>query len=263
MEWVRGVRSDGLQPGMDFMGLRECPQMVLVLLGQRQQVPEHQDGGVVGDRDLDLRQPFLDGQLADELAQGNEKRAHRRRQHLAFVHLGDVGRAPLAETHHRAARRQITHREARAVAIAPFRAVGDGQHGFRRDLADALEAVLQPALLGRHLRALVGVLRGAAAADTEVRAARRAPAGGGLENRAGAADLELGLLLENPDRRAFPGQGAFDEHDLALRVARHPAALGIEGVDAENQVFQSERNSCQCGSVRFSSEARSRLHSCA
>jgi hypothetical protein len=131
------------------------------------------------------------------------------------------------------------------VAITPFRPVGDGQHGFGLDLADALEAVLQPALLGRHLRALVGVLRGAAAAHAEVRAQRFAAAGRGFQDGSRAGDVELGFAANFSGCHPLPRQGAFDEHDLAFRVARHAAALGIKGVDAENQVFQSERNSCQ------------------
>jgi hypothetical protein len=99
-------------------------------------------------------------------------------------------------------------------------------------LADALEAVLQPALLGRHLRALVGVLRGAAAADAEVRAARRAPAAEG-SRRDRAPAFELASLLENPTLGALAGQRALDEHHLAFGVARHAAPLGIERVDAE------------------------------
>jgi len=59
------------------------------------------------------------------------------------------------------------------------------------------------------------------------------------------------------------GQCTLDEHNLALRVARDAATLGVERLDAEDQVFQSDRNSRQCGSARFSSTVRSRLHSSA
>ena len=121
---------------------------------------------------------------------------------------------------------RIAHREPRAVAVAPFRAVGDRQHGFGLDLADALEAVLQPALLGRHLRALVGVLRGAAAADAEVRAERLAPAGGGLEDRGGAAGCRTWACSEKPGPTArSPGKAPSTNTTLpsGLRATPRPS----------------------------------------
>ena len=44
-------------------------------------------------------------------------------------------------------------------------------------------------------------------------------------------------------------------------IARDAAAFGVKRIDAEDQVFQSERNSRQCGSARFSIAARTRSHS--
>src|SRR6185295_7880806 len=133
----------------------------------------------------------------------------------------------------------------------------DRQQGLGLDLADALKAILQPALLRRHLRALVGVLRGAAAADAEMRAARLAPARAVMRDRGGRADIELAALFEDPHLRVLARQRALDEDHLALGAARDAAALVVEGVDVELQAFQSERNFCQCGSGRFSSCVRS------
>src|SRR5436309_1598204 len=52
------------------------------------------------------------------------------------------------------------------------------------------------------------------------------------------------------------GQRALDEHDLAVRLARDAAPLGVEPVDVEDQFFQSERNSVQCGRFCFSRNVR-------
>src|SRR4029079_10559199 len=57
-------------------------------------------------------------------------------------------------------------------------------------------------------------------------------------------------------RRAFAGQRAFDEDHLAVRLARDAAPLGVEPGDVEDQFFQSERNSCQCGWFCFSMKPR-------
>src|SRR6185295_6419654 len=121
------------------------------------------------------------------------------REHGALAHVGDVGRAPLAEAdQHAALLLHPPHGGPRAVPVAPLLAVDDRQQAFGLHLADTLEAVLQPALLRRHLRALVGVLRGAAAADAEMRAARLAPARAVVADRGGRADVELAALLEDP-----------------------------------------------------------------
>src|SRR5687767_10593 len=102
----------------------------------------------------------------------------------------------------------MAHRKPRAMAVAPFRTVDDRQQGFGRHFADALEAVFQPALLGGHLRALVGVLRGAAAADPEVRAARFAPAWRRIENRGRPGDVELALAGQLLEGDSFTGESA-------------------------------------------------------
>ena len=45
------------------------------------------------------------------------------------------------------------------------------------------------------------------------------------------------LLLHEADRRALPGQRAFDEHHLAFGQARDAAPFGVEALDLENYRF--------------------------
>jgi len=102
------------------------------------------------------------------------------------------------------------------------------------------------------------VLRGAAAADAEMRAARHAAARGIVQPPNGAAQIEFGSLAENVDRRALAGQRILDEHHLAVGLARDAAPLGVQPFNLEDQFFQSERNSSQCGSFCRSRNARSK-----
>ena len=181
---------------------------------------------------------------------------------MALAHIGDVSRAPLAETDHYAALLlDAAHREPGSAPIAPLLAVDDRQQHFRLYFSNASQVVLQAALFRGHLRRGVGVLRRAAAAHAEVRAARRAAAGRLAQYFNGPGDVEFRFLLENPAGDAFARQCAFDEHHLAFVVARDTASLGVERLDAEDQAFQSDRNSRQCGRFCFSRAVLSRLHS--
>ena len=74
------------------------------------------------------------------------------------------------------------------------------------------------------------------------------------------SNLRLPVTLTG---NALAGQRAFDEHHLAFGVARDAAPFGVERFDVEDQLFQSERNSRQCGSGRFSSVLRTSAHSSA
>src|SRR5262249_62245802 len=112
--------------------------------------------------------------------------------------------------------------------------------------------LLGPAWLRGHRGARVRVLRAAAAAHAEMRAARRLPAGGASQHPGEAADLERGLLPQELEIDFLAGERALDEHHLAFGVAGDAAPLGVERFDAQVH-FQSDRNSRQCGSVRFSS----------
>ena len=93
------------------------------------------------------------------------------------MHVGNIGRAALAEADHHALVVHVAHREARAMAIAPFLARDHRQDALGLDSADARQVLQQPVFLSGHLRGEVGVLRRAAAADAEVRAARHSAAG--------------------------------------------------------------------------------------
>ena len=100
------------------------------------------------------------------------------------------------------------------------------------------------------------MLRGAAAADAEMRAARRAAAGRFGEQAVGAAEVEALAAGHDLHRGPLAGQRALDEHHLAVGLARDAAPLGVEPVDLEDQFFQSERNSAQCGRFCFSRKLR-------
>src|SRR5713101_5843760 len=153
---------------------------------------------------------------------------------MALAHIGDVSRAPFAKAdHHAALLLDAAYRETGSAPIAPLLAVDDRQQHFRLHFSNASQVVLQAALLRRHLRRGIGVLRRAAAAHAEVRAARRAAAGGLAQYFRGSAEVEFRFHLENPAGDALARQCAFDEHDLAFGVARDTASLGVERVDAE------------------------------
>ncbi len=242
------------------MALRERPQPRLVRVAQRLEMAEQQHRRALPGRDLDLRQALADGQSGDQFAQRRDQPGDRRRQHLAARHVGDEGRAPLAEAHQRAALAfHVAGREAGAAPVAPFLAVDDGQQALGLHLADAREAVLQPALLGGHLGAGVRVLGDAAAAAAEVGTARLSPAEGGLEDAGSLRQLELALVAYFPGLHPLGAEGALDEDDLALGIARDATALGVQRQDVQD--FQRDRNSFQCGAFSFSSASRRSLHS--
>jgi hypothetical protein len=100
------------------------------------------------------------------------------------------------------------------------------------------------------------MLGGAAAADTEVRAARHPPSRSLIQKPGGATEIEVLAAGHDLHRRAFAGERAFDEDDLAVRLARDAATLDVEPRDVEDQFFQSDRNSCQCGWFCFSMKPR-------
>ncbi|GAO23448.1 hypothetical protein ALISP_3268 [Alicycliphilus sp. B1] len=99
------------------------------------------------------------------------------------------------------------------------------------------EVVLQHALLHGHLRAGIQVLHLAAAAGARVQAEMRTA---GPHAQAGfAVDLgEAGLLpvvllAMGVGADQFGGQGAVDEHDLAVALARHALGVHVHGRDFE------------------------------
>ena len=82
-----------------------------------------------------------------------------------------------------------------------------------------------------------------------------------VEQALGAAEVEALAAGHDPNGRALAGQRAFDEHHLAVGLARDAATLGVEALDVENQFFQSERNSPQWGRFCFSMNVRRRASS--
>ena len=214
---------------------------------------QHQRGGVVTHRDLDLRQAAVHREPFDQRAQRIDERRDAFGQHRALVHVGDVGGAALAKAHHHALLVHAAHREPRPVPVAPFVAADHGQDALGLDFANARQVLQQPVLLGSHLRGEVGVLRGAAAADAEMRAARRAPAGRFDQQAADAPEIETTAAGHDLHGGALAGQRAVDEQHLAVRRARDAAPLGVQAGDIDRQLCQSDRNSCQCGSGRRAS----------
>jgi hypothetical protein len=203
---------------------------------------QHQDGelgrrvvGARADRDLDLRQAIADRERSDELAQRHQQRRDRRRQHVAFAHVGDVARLALVEADQDAALLDhVADRQPRARPVAPRRPVHRRAAERRRHVADALERVLERALLGGDLELRRRVLQRAAAAGAEVRAARHDAVGRRALDARRARELPGRLALERLDHDALAGQPALDEDGLALD-ARDAAALGVERADVDGE----------------------------
>ena len=107
-----------------------------------------------------------------------------------------------------------------------------GEHDLRFHSADVREAVFQHPLFRRHLRALVQVLVGAAAAGAEPAATRGHAKRAGPEYLAGLCLLETGFLAVAAVAHEFAGQGALDEEGLALEVA-DTTAFVVQGFDEE------------------------------
>ncbi len=260
VERRRALRPARLQPDLHMRRVGERTQQAEVGVAERLQVAEDEHHGLVAHRHLDLRHTVPDRQPADKRAQPRDQRRHVRRQDQAALHVGDERGAALAKADHRAAfLLDVAHREPRAPAVAPLLAVDRREHRFGLHLADALEAVLEPALLGGDLGARVGVLDGAAAAILDPGAGRHAAAARRLEHGDRARGVELGLGAQHLGVDGLAAERALDEHDLAFGIARDAVAAGIERVDA--QPDQRARNSRQCGALSFSSAPRSSAHS--
>src|SRR5207302_11334140 len=96
---------------------------------------------------------------------------------MALAHIGDVSRAPLAETDHYAALLlDAAHREPGSAPTPPLLAVDERQQHLRLHFSNATQAVLQPALPRGHRRRGDGLLRRAAPARAACPSARRAAA---------------------------------------------------------------------------------------
>jgi len=208
--------------------------------------------------------PVADRQLPDQLAQARDQRRSAGRQDLAALHVRDVGRPAFAKTDQRAARWHVADRKARAAPISPLFSVDRRQQAFRAHLADPPQAILEPALFRGDLRARVGVLRRAPAADAEIRAARRPARRRLAQDRNRARDVERAFALQRTRLDGFARQGALDEHDLAFGVAADPAPFGVERGNIQRQpLFQRSRNSRHAGACCAAIQSRSSAHSLA
>ncbi len=127
-------------------------------------------------RELDLRQRGR-GSTARRPARAARAAAPRcaRGSTAQLRHVGDVARLPLVEAdQHAALLRHVAHRQPRAVAVAPRRSVDRRQHLLpARTRPMCHSASSSTRCLAATCARGVEVLQRAAAADAEVRAARR------------------------------------------------------------------------------------------
>ena len=159
-------------------------------------------------------------------------------EHVALFDVGHkVAFALMKTDQHRAFFAHKAHRQARAVAVAPGRALDGAHHGLRFDLADVPEVVFQHALLYGHLGTGVQVLHLAAAAriglQTEMRAGR-AHALGRLNVDLGQRAL-LKAVFAAVDMCAdhFKRQRAVNKNDFAVGAVGDALGFKIEGFDGQ------------------------------
>ncbi len=218
-ERMHRFRASRLQEDRKARGLRKREQARQVFGAQRLEVAEDQRNRPVAGDEFDLRDAALAIQGIDqrgELGNAFAKRGHDR---MAMAEFGHETRIEFAETDHRAAfLLHEANRETSLSPITPGRVDQWLQHGLRLDVAQPGQVLQQHVLLGGDLLVLVEMLQHASGADAEVRAARRNPVRRRLEHLKGLAFVEMpiatGLLYPNQ----FAGQGARDEHGLAVQA---------------------------------------------
>src|SRR5262249_34354178 len=200
---------------------------------RRFQHAKYQHGARIADRDLDLRQPAAYRKRIDQLAQRGDERAYGRGKHVATGHLRNVAAVTLVEPDQRPALlRHVTHRQSRAVAIAPRRTVYRRQDLLRMQPADMPQIAFEDTLLGGHLVAQIEVLQGATSALSEKRTTRHRARGARLVHRRQGGDFVAGLLAMREGAHDLARQGALDEDGLAV-AARDSAPFLIQGFDDE------------------------------
>ena len=242
IEQMSGLGPFGLQPPLHAMQRGEVAQMLRVNRRQRLQVAQHQRGDAVARGEFDLWQSFALFHAADQLAQRHQQGTHFGRQHGAQLHVGHVAALALVKAdQHGAFLDDMPHAQTRAAPVAPGRAFDGPQHALCLDLRKVPQVVFQHALLHRHLCRGVQVLHLAAAARPRVQAEVLATRAHAL--RAFARDgrdlalLPLVLLACHIHLHTLGGQGAFNEHHLAVGAVRH--ALGFEVQRLHLQPFVS------------------------
>ncbi len=153
------LRPLGLQPDLDLVLVGEGLELGFVVGRHRRHDAEHQRGQAFADGDFDLRDLVVQGGGADQRAQRQQHVRHVARQDLATVDVCHEGRFLFVEANqHGLLLDHVAHRQARAVAVAPGRAVHRPHDVFRTDLADVAQVIFQHALLDRDLRARLQVL---------------------------------------------------------------------------------------------------------
>src|SRR5262249_42650234 len=156
-------------------------------------------------------------------------------------------------------------RQPRAVAVAPGGTVQRPQHSLGAHAADVPQRVLEHALLGGDLAAIIDVLHRAAAASAEEGAAWCYARGGLPADSNDLRQLERRLLAVRGVLDFLAGDRAVDEDRLALDV-RDAAPFAVERLDARDRhagpaYFQCPRNSRQCGSPDFARVSRTSVSS--
>ncbi len=202
------------------------------------QVAQHQRRHRIAHRQLDLRAGLARVHAAKQLAQRQQQRAHMGRQHRTDAHIGHIAALAFVKAdQHLPFFVHVAHRQPGPVAVAPCRACNGRQDRVRADLGQVPEVVFQHALLDRHLGRRIQMLHLAAAASPGVQAkvwATRLHAQGRLAVYRAQVGL-FPLVFAAPRFRADPfgGQGAINEHHLAVGAPRHPLGIEVHGIDAQ------------------------------
>ena len=248
-----GLRPFGLQPPLQAgLGGRKGAQAALVGLRKRLHVAHHQgdDAGLAvlagahvthGKFELGNRFHRIHG--LNQLAQRQQHGTHAGRKHGADLHVGHIAALALVESdQHCPLFSHKAHRQARAVAVAPSRALDGPNHVVRLELADVPEVVFQHALFDCHLGPYVQMLHLAAAAgafmQAEVRAGRLHPLGGFGVDLGERAFLETGFAAVHLCTYHLKGQSAFNEYHLAIGAVGHALGFEIEGFHSQPAFWQ-------------------------
>ena len=136
----------------------------------------------------------------------------------------------------------VTHRQASTVPVAPSRPLDGAQHGLGFDFAQVPQVVFEHALLDGHLGRGLQVLHLAAATgpgvQAKIRAARPHTLRRLMVDLGDGALLPVVLFAVHVDRHQLERQGAFDEHDFAVRSAGDALGLHVQGAHTQPALGQ-------------------------
>ena len=136
-----GFGTAGLQPEVHAVLVAKGPQMLMILFGERCEMPQDERRGVVADRDFNLGQVTVDRELFDQRAQRIDERRDARVEHGALVHVSHVSRATFAEADHHAFLHDAAHRESGTMPVAPFVTGNHRQYALGLHFADAQQVL--------------------------------------------------------------------------------------------------------------------------